>query len=230
MPVEREALLHWMSEDEMRWRAAALDEVTPIGAAAYGYARLAFPSSGRCVPADRRAILRGTGTRRAAGHRMATDAIERVEVGGGIELAYETFGDPGRPLVLLVMGLGTQMLAWQDEFCAGLAARDLFVVRFDNRDVGLSTHLHEAPQPDIGAIFAGDRSTVSYTLSEMAADTVGLVDALGRDRVHLVGASMGGMIAQTVAIEHPERVASLTSCRPRATAGSATRRPLRSRC
>jgi pimeloyl-ACP methyl ester carboxylesterase len=142
---------------------------------------------------------------------MATDAIERVEVGGGIELAYETFGDPERPLVLLVMGLGTQMLAWQDDFCAGLAARDLFVVRFDNRDVGLSTHLHDAPTPDIGAVFAGDRSTVPYTLSDMAADTVGLIKALGRDRAHLVGASMGGMIAQTMAIEQPERVASLTS-------------------
>jgi pimeloyl-ACP methyl ester carboxylesterase len=142
---------------------------------------------------------------------MATGSIERADVGRGIELAYETFGDPARPLVLLIMGLGTQMLAWHDDFCAELAARDLFVVRFDNRDVGLSTHLHDAPKPDVAATFAGDLSTVAYTLSDMADDTVGLLDALGRQRAHLVGASMGGMIGQTVAIQHPERVASLTS-------------------
>jgi pimeloyl-ACP methyl ester carboxylesterase len=166
------------------------------------------------VPADRAgedAILMGDRESSTGRQRMTTDAIERVEVGTGIELAYESFGDPARPLVLLIMGLGTQMLAWNDDFCAGLAAQGLFVVRFDNRDVGLSTHLHDAPNPDVGATFAGDRSTVTYTLSDMAADTIGLIDALGRDRAHLVGASMGGMIAQTVAIEHPERVASLTS-------------------
>jgi pimeloyl-ACP methyl ester carboxylesterase len=141
---------------------------------------------------------------------MAADEISRARV-GDIEIAYETFGRRTDPPLLLVMGLGTQMLGWPDEFCAGLADRGLFVIRFDNRDVGLSTHLDDAPKPDIYAIFGGDTSTVSYTLSDMAAETVGLLDALGIDDAHVVGASMGGMIAQAVAIEHPERVRSLTS-------------------
>jgi pimeloyl-ACP methyl ester carboxylesterase len=130
---------------------------------------------------------------------------------GTVELAYETFGDPADPPVLLVMGLGTQMLGWPDGFCELLADRGHFVVRFDNRDIGLSTHLHDAPAPDVMAAMTGDTSSASYTLSDMAADTVGLLDALGLRSVHLVGASMGGMIAQTMAIEHPDRVRTLTS-------------------
>jgi pimeloyl-ACP methyl ester carboxylesterase len=141
---------------------------------------------------------------------MAADAVPRARV-GDIEIAYETFGRRTDPPLLLVMGLGTQMLGWPDEFCAGLADRGLFVVRFDNRDIGLSTHLHDAPKPDVYAVFGGDPSTASYTLSDMAADAVGLLDALGIESAHVVGASMGGMIAQAVAIEHPERVRSLTS-------------------
>jgi pimeloyl-ACP methyl ester carboxylesterase len=135
-----------------------------------------------------------------------------VNVGpAGIELAYERFGDPDAPPVLLVMGVAMQMLAWPDAFCAELVDRGVQVIRFDNRDVGLSSHLHEAPTPDLPAALGGDLSSVSYTLSDMAADAVGLLAALGFDSAHLVGASMGGMIAQTIAIEHPGRVRSLTS-------------------
>jgi pimeloyl-ACP methyl ester carboxylesterase len=140
-------------------------------------------------------------------------SVEIVRVAGpsGIEIAYERFGDPDAPPVLLVMGLGRQMLGWLDEFCSGLVARGLHVIRFDNRDVGLSTHLHDAPPPDVMAALSGNSSSATYTLSDMAADSVGLLDALALDSAHLVGASMGGMIAQTIAIEYPERVRSLTS-------------------
>lgn len=129
----------------------------------------------------------------------------------GIEIAYETFGQGSSRPLLLVMGLGTQMLAWHEEFCGTLAERDFFVVRFDNRDIGLSTHLHDAPTPDVVAAFGGDLSSASYRLEDMADDTVGLLDALELDRAHVVGASMGGMIAQTLAIAHPSRVRSLVS-------------------
>jgi pimeloyl-ACP methyl ester carboxylesterase len=129
---------------------------------------------------------------------------------GDVELAYETFGDPAAPPVVLVMGLGMQMLGWPLDFCTALA-EEHFVVRFDNRDVGLSTHFDELPPGDPMAVLAGDVSSAAYRLSDMAADVIGLLDALGLARVHLVGASLGGMIVQAVAIEHPERVASLTS-------------------
>ena len=128
-----------------------------------------------------------------------------------LDIAYERFGDPDLPPLLLLMGLGTQMLGWPDGFCDALTQRGVHVIRFDNRDVGLSSHLSDAPAPDIAAIFSGDTSSASYRLSNMAGDTIGLLDALGLDGAHLVGASMGGMIAQTVAIEHPGRVRSLTS-------------------
>jgi len=129
----------------------------------------------------------------------------------GIEIAYETFGAPDARPLLLVMGLGAQMLAWHPEWCEALAARDFFVIRYDNRDVGLSTHLHHAPRPNLFAAWNGDFSSASYRLEDMAEDAVGLLDALGLDRAHVVGASLGGMIAQTMAITHPERVRSLTS-------------------
>ncbi len=141
---------------------------------------------------------------------MQTSGIQRAQV-GDLEIAYETFGDAGDPPVLLVMGLATQMIGWPDEFCASLAERGHYVVRFDNRDIGLSTHLDHAGAPDIMAVFGGDTSSVPYGLPDLATDTIGLLDALGLDRVHLVGASMGGMIAQLVAVRAPERVRSLTS-------------------
>src|SRR3954454_2077654 len=142
---------------------------------------------------------------------MTTESgIQRAQV-GELELAYETFGDRDDPPLLLVMGLATQMIGWPDEFCAGLAERGLFVIRFDNRDIGLSTHLDDRGAPDILAIIGGDRSNVPYPLADLADDAVGLLDALSLDSAHVVGASMGGMVAQLVAIRHPDRVRSLTS-------------------
>ena len=131
------------------------------------------------------------------------------DVGGGITLCYETFGDPADPAALLIMGLGAQMVTWQDDFCEELAARRLYVVRFDNRDVGRSTHL-QGPPPSLRQLL---RYSVParYTLADMAQDAVGLMDELELVQAHVIGASMGGMIAQTLAARHPTRVRSLVS-------------------
>ncbi len=129
----------------------------------------------------------------------------------GIDIVYQRLGNPDAPLVLLIMGVAAQSIHWPDPFCHALVEGGLQVIRFDNRDIGLSTHLTGAPPPNLPAALAGDLSSVSYTLSDMAADTVGLLDALGFKQAHVVGASMGGAIAQTMAIEHPDRVRSLTS-------------------
>ena len=132
----------------------------------------------------------------------------------GIEIEYETFGDPAAPALLLVMGFGTQLTAWDEGFCTALADRGRFVIRYDNRDVGLSTHL-DGQLVDVGAVIGslmgGVAPDVPYLLSDMAADGIGLLDALGIEKAHVLGASMGGMIAQAMAIEHPERVLTLTS-------------------
>jgi pimeloyl-ACP methyl ester carboxylesterase len=133
----------------------------------------------------------------------------------GMTIAYDTFGESTAPPLLLIMGLGGQMISWADEFCGRLAVRGYRVVRFDNRDVGLSSSFDHARVPDMveltRAMEHGTPPTVPYTLYDMAGDTVGLIDALGIDAVHLVGSSMGGRIAQIVAIEHPTRVRTLTS-------------------
>ena len=130
---------------------------------------------------------------------------------GDIEIAYETFGEPSDPAVLLVMGLATQMIAWHEDFCRELADRGFHVIRFDNRDVGRSTAMRDLPAPSIRQLALRSKKAAGYTLSDMAGDAVGLLDHLGIERAHIVGASMGGMIAQTIAIEHPQRVLSLCS-------------------
>ncbi len=130
---------------------------------------------------------------------------------GEIEICYETFGSPEDPALLLVMGLGTQMVAWPEAFCRQLADRGFFVIRYDNRDIGRSTHLRGLRPPTIRQLLLRDRSAAKYSLADMAADGIGLLDRLGIERAHVAGASMGGMIAQTMAARHPDRVLSLAS-------------------
>ena len=132
-----------------------------------------------------------------------------------IELEYDHFGNPTDPALLLIMGFTAQMVAWDEEFCTQLADRGHFVIRFDNRDCGLSTKLHGVPSNSDAVIMAAMMETemppVPYTLSDMAADAMKVLDHLNIERAHIMGASMGGMIAQTVAIEHPHRVKTLIS-------------------
>ena len=139
---------------------------------------------------------------------------EQMVNANGIELCYETFGDPGGEPLLLVMGLGAQMITWPVELCDALVDRGFFVIRFDNRDVGRSTKLDDVGGDFMASFLAaaqGEPIEVPYRLTDMAADAAGLLDALGIESAHVVGASMGGMIAQTIAIEHPARVRTLTS-------------------
>ncbi len=136
---------------------------------------------------------------------------EKTAKVGDIELVYDTFGDPSHPPMLLIMGLGEQMIRWDEVFCQILASQGRFVIRFDNRDVGLSTKLEDAGIPDVRALMFGKTVDVPYTLKDMANDAIGLLDCLGIEAADIVGVSMGGMIAQTMAIHHPSRVRTLTS-------------------
>lgn len=129
----------------------------------------------------------------------------------GLTIEYEVVGDPSRPALLLVMGLGAQLVFWPEEFCSALADRGFFVIRYDNRDVGLSSKIENSPPPDLAAAFQGDTSSAAYTLKDMAADAVGLLDALDIERAHVMGVSMGGMIVQHLAMHYPNRVLSLCS-------------------
>lgn len=136
--------------------------------------------------------------------------MPRASVPTGVELEYEMFGDPAAPPIVLVMGFGQQLLSWDAEFCAGLAPRGFRVVRYDNRDVGLSTKLESAGLPDFARVMKGDRSAAPYGIEEMADDLAGLIEVLG-GAAHIAGVSMGGFIVQEAAIRHPGRVRSVTS-------------------
>lgn len=133
----------------------------------------------------------------------------------GITLHYDTFGDPDGEPLLLVMGLGAHMISWDEVLCDALAARGHYVIRYDNRDVGLSTHLERAGLPDIGTALsqaiASEAVAAPYTLWDMADDAAGLLDHLGLDAAHVAGVSLGGMIGQCLALRYPQRVRSLTS-------------------
>ncbi len=140
---------------------------------------------------------------------------ERFAKTNGVELCYETFGDPARPPLVLIMGLGAQMVLWDDEFCEQLAARGFHVVRLDNRDIGRSSRIDRPVKIDFPDLMQkqarGEKIDAPYTLRDMAGDVVGLMDHLGVARAHTVGASMGGMIGQEMAMHFPDRLLSLTS-------------------
>jgi pimeloyl-ACP methyl ester carboxylesterase len=136
---------------------------------------------------------------------------EQFATVGEVRLCYETFGDPADPALLLVMGLGTQMIAWHEDFCRALVDRGFFVVRFDNRDSGRSTRIDAVPPPGPLELATRRIKRVPYTLDDMADDAAGLLGALGIERAHVVGASMGGMIVQSLAARHPDRVRSVVS-------------------
>jgi len=147
--------------------------------------------------------------------KIALDTREALATVGGLEICYETFGAPRDPPLLLIAGLGAQMILWEDDFCDALAGRGFWVVRFDNRDVGKSSRIDWTPPSDPGRAVAerkpGERIPAPYLLEDMAGDAVGLMDFLEIASAHIVGASMGGMIAQELAIHWPARVRTLTS-------------------
>ena len=133
----------------------------------------------------------------------------------GLHFEYGTFGQATDPAVLLIMGFSAQMTMWPETLCRGLAGRGYYVIRFDNRDIGLSSHLSELGKPDLASAMAkavtGGQVEAPYSLDDMAEDAVELLRALGVANAHIVGASMGGMIAQLVAVRHPEATRSLIS-------------------
>ncbi len=129
----------------------------------------------------------------------------------GIDITYDEFGSPDDPPFLLVMGFSVQMTGWDERFCQQVADHGFRVVRFDNRDVGLSSRITSGPAPDVMKAIGGDHSTASYTVGDMADDAAGLLDALGMAPAHVLGVSMGGMIVQSLAIRHPDKVRSLCS-------------------
>ena len=141
----------------------------------------------------------------------STSSGEQFAQIGAVRLCYETFGEKALPPLLLVMGLSSQMVLWEDEFCEKLASRGFWVIRFDNRDVGRSTIMRDSPVPTRLQLALRDRRGASYSLADMAADAAGLLGHLGVEAAHVVGASMGGMIAQLIAINDPNRVLSLVS-------------------
>jgi pimeloyl-ACP methyl ester carboxylesterase len=145
---------------------------------------------------------------------------EQVARVNGLAIAHETIGDPQDRPLLLVMGLGMQLIHWDRRFCEALAERGFFVVRFDNRDVGRSTKIENGPRPRVAAALVGNKRSAGYTLDEMAADASGLIDHLGLEAAHVVGVSMGGMIAQQAAVRHPDKVLSL--CTIMSSTGSRT--------
>ena len=133
----------------------------------------------------------------------------------GIQIEYETFGEPDSPALLLIIGLSLQLIHWEEKLCQQIAQQGHYVIRFDNRDTGLSSKIEVAGVPDIkkvfGAMMKGKTIKPPYTIEDMAADSVGLLDALGIEKAHICGMSMGGMIAQTIALNYPKRVLSLIS-------------------
>ncbi len=143
---------------------------------------------------------------------VAVSEEQFASVGGGVHLCYQTFGDPSDEPMLLIMGLGGPMIWWDPEFCSTLARRGFFVIRYDNRDTGRSTKIGgRVARIDLLRAFAGRGGPPPYSMSDLADDACGLLDHLGIAAAHVVGVSMGGMIAQTMAVERPERVRSLTS-------------------
>jgi len=146
------------------------------------------------------------------GTPVAVSAERFVTTSDGLQICFQTFGDPSDEAALLIMGLGGPMTWWDPDFCVLLASKGFFVIRYDNRDTGKSSKVrHRIRRPDVVKAFLGRPIDAPYTLSTMGEDALAILDELGIEQAHVCGVSMGGMIAQTLAIEHPERVASLVS-------------------